>query len=382
MRFLHIADLHIGKTVNEFSMLEDQKYILNQIVELAETEGADAVVIAGDLYDRSVPPAQAVTVLDAFFRALSERGIPVLAVAGNHDSPERLNFASSILEKQGLYLAGIYDGEILHTVLRDEWGPVHFYLLPFVKPAAVNDCLGTDCRDFQEALQAVLSRIPETKERSVMVTHQFVTWAGRMPEQSDSEQALSVGGAETVDVSLFDRFDYTALGHLHRCQKIGNREVWYAGSPLKYSKSETAGKKYALLAEMDAEGKVCTRKLELKPLREMRCIRGPLNELVRPEIAAAQDREDYLFVTLTDEGALIDPMRILRDVYPNTMQIERERLAQTEEEEQQALKELKKLEPMELFERFFTYATRGSALNEEDLAALKEIMEEAKGAGE
>lgn len=384
MRFLHVADLHIGKVVNEFSMLEDQAYILDQIAGLAVERKVDAVVAAGDLYDRSIPPAPAVILLDRFLDKLSAEGIPVIAVSGNHDSPERLNFASSMLEKQGVYLAGIYQGKVREAVLQDQWGDVAFFLLPYLRPSVVNDCLGTGCKSFQEAAEAVLEGLPERKGRRVLVAHQFVAAAGQPPELSDSEMPLSVGGTELVDAALFQGFDYVALGHLHRCQRVGQGPVYYAGSPLKYSKSEVNGRKYALLVEMDGDGRVEVKKEELRPLRDMRCIRGPLKELIREEVAALGNREDYLFVTLTDKGELLDPMRTLRGVYPNTMQAEREtgrRILQDRATDAGPAK-TERPGPVELFRQFYSYAFRGEEMDEEQTAALRKVLDEMGGEAE
>ena len=349
MKFLHTSDLHIGKIVNEFSMLEDQKYILNQILDIAKEKQVDAVLIAGDVYDRSIPPTEAVQLLDEFLTRLLREGIKVLMISGNHDSAERVAFADRILEHQGLYIAGAGAGTITtgagagtittgagagtittgteeghaervkRVVLEDEYGTVEFVLFPFVKPAVVG------AKEAAGAVENVLSALPTTMDlatRRVMVTHFFVTGeGGEQPELSDSETTVQVGGLDNVPASLFGLYDYVALGHIHKPQRIGKGHVYYAGSPLKYSFSEVKGNKSVNLVTLRAKGDIEVEKVPLCPLKEMRVLEGELDELLQIGLADAEGKLDYIQAILTDEVELIDPMSSLRSVYPNTMQI-------------------------------------------------------------
>jgi len=313
MKFLHTGDLHIGKTVNEFSMLEDQKHILEQILDIAVKEHVDAVVIAGDVYDRPIPSTEAVELLDEFLTLLMEKKIPVIMISGNHDSGERVAFADKILEKQGIHIAGGYDGELKRVLFEDEWGNVDFVCMPFVKPAVatVEDMLGRTPMAF------------DLRTRHVLVTHYFVTGEnGEQPELSDAETSVNVGGLDNVSADCFAMFDYVALGHIHKRQRIGAREVWYAGAPLKYSFSEASHVKSVNLVTLEEKGNIRVEKRDLTPLHEMRVIRGELEALISPEVVQAEPADDYIKAILTNEEALIDPIGTLRSVYPNVMQIE------------------------------------------------------------
>lgn len=374
MKFLHTADLHLGKTVNEFSLLEDQKFILQQIAGLARREQADALVIAGDVYDRSVPPAEAVSLLDSFLTKMAGCGIPVLLVSGNHDSPQRLSFAEALLEKQGVYIAGelprAAEGAALRqAVLRDEYGEVVFVLLPFVRPAVVGAVTG------EEAVRRLLEgNLPEKGGRSVLVTHYFVTDAGREPERSDSENTIQIGGIDNVDASCFAAFSYTALGHIHKPQRIGKGEVWYAGAPLAYSFSEAGQEKSVNLVTLGAEGVTQVERLALKPLHPMRKIRGTLEELLRG------GSEDYLQAVLTDERELLDPMARLRSVYPNLMQIVPESREGTAAGAEQETGGLGGRTPQAYFEDFVRFVT-GREPEEEQREAAAGLWRELEEQG-
>ncbi|MDD3204573.1 MAG: exonuclease SbcCD subunit D [Lachnospiraceae bacterium] len=318
MKFLHTGDLHIGKTVNEFSLIEDQRYFLKQIAALAAAEKVDAVVIAGDVYDRSIPSAEAVTVLDEFLSELIALRVPVLMISGNHDSPERVGFADAILEKQGLYIASTPEKGAKKVTLSDAYGTVHFLLMPYVKPAVM------EARNNQEAVEKMLQQFQEpdlSKERNVLVTHYFVTNAGLPPEVSDSETTVNVGGLDNVEAETFRGFDYVALGHIHKPQQIGDRPVYYSGTPIKYSFSEVNQEKGINLITLGEKGCCTVERREIKPLHDMRKITGHLEELIKPEIVSLAEQEDYIQATLLNEEELIDPIGTLRSVYPNTMQL-------------------------------------------------------------
>lgn len=377
MKFLHTADLHIGKRIFELSLIEDQKYILNQIADIAVSERVDAVLIAGDVYDRAVPSTEAVSLLHLFLTGLQEKGIPVIMISGNHDSPERIAFADSILEKQGLYIAGNYQEPLKTVVLEDEYGPVHFVCMPFVKPAV------TGRGNHAEAVEQMLSALPMTMSmhgRYVLLTHYFVTGEhGEAPELSDSETDVNVGGLDNVPVSLFRSFCYVALGHIHKPQHIGSGAVYYSGSPLKYSFSEARGEKCVMVVELNAVGVESVVKYPLKPLREMRCIRGPLAELMNPDIIAQAGggREDYLQVTLTDEEELIDPVGTLRSVYPNVLQLLLERKLMEKEESNESSVCCKRKSTAELFGEFYEML-KGETLDEKRRLVVEEAAEEAE----
>lgn len=382
MKFVHTGDLHIGKAVNGFSMLEDQRYILQQIYELTRMEKADALVIAGDIYDRSIPPAEAVVLLNDFLTDMAGTGIPVFMISGNHDSPERIGFAGRILEQNGIHIAGVYEKRLKRVKVMDEHGEITFVLMPFVKPAAVGG------KSSGEAVAHMLSAEVNEKEgkegqsgigggRKVLVTHYFVTDNGREPELSDGETTIHVGGLDNVEASLFESFDYVALGHIHKSQKIGEREIYYAGAPLAYSFSETGQKKTVNLVELDGKGVAAVKRIPLKPLHEMRKIRGRLEELMKPEIVEAADAEDYIRAELTDEEELIDPIGTLRSVYPNIMQIVLTKNEKREEAGYTSRLEEKRKSIPELFEGFYEMI-RGEKPDKERMKVVKEAAGEAE----
>lgn len=374
MKFLHTADLHIGKKLHERSLIEDQEYILNQIYDIAVQEGVTAVVIAGDIYDRSVPATEAVELLDTFLTKLISAGIYVIMISGNHDSPQRVAFADKILEKQGLYIAGDYNGELKSITLEDEEGPVTFVCMPFVKPAVVG------CSTLAEAVEQMLSRHPmvmSLNHRYVLVTHYFVVGEhGEEPELSDSETDLNVGGLDCVPASLFSTFSYVALGHIHKPQRVGGRNIYYSGSPLKYSFGEAKSDKTVNIVELTGR-EVKVEKVILKPLHEMRCIKGRLEELICKEVVElnAEDREDYLQVTLTDTEELIDPIGTLRSVYPNVLQLLMEKNYVTDKDGYVSkINSVKKNIP-ELFAEFYEML-KGENPDEKRMQIVEEIAQE------
>lgn len=381
MRLLHTGDLHIGKMLHEFSLLEDQREILGQISRIAEEEKADGVILAGDLYDRTIPAKEAVLVFDEFLTGLIDAGRLVFAVNGNHDSGERLSFASALLEKRGLYIAGRFEGGLKKIVCTDEYGTVNVYLMPFVKPAQIKEWAGWEGDGFfyQQEAEAILGTAQiDTSERNVLVAHHFVTDCGREPELSDSDSRVQVGGTDQVEAALFSDFDYTALGHIHRSQQIGERAVYYAGSPLKYSFSEAGQEKSVLLIDLKEKGNITVTKRPLTPLHDMRRIRGRLQELIREEVVCAADREDYLSVTLTDKDELLEPIQTLRSVYPNVMQLIIEKDEGSEERSFSAVGDIRKKSSLELFSEFYEQV-RGEKPDEERLCVVREALEEIEG---
>ena len=320
MKFLHLADLHLGKRVNGFSMLEDQAHILRQILAILDDEQPDGVLIAGDVYDKSVPSVEAVELLDGFLTELRARGVPVLLISGNHDSPERLAFGGRVMDSCGIHISPVYDGALAPVTLQDAFGPVHVWLLPFVKPAHVRRWFpDADIESYTDAMaEAVAHMDIDTAARNVLVTHQFVTGGTR----SGSEE-LSVGGTDNVDSGVFAPFDYVALGHLHGAQHIGRETIRYCGTPLKYSFSEARQHKSVTVVTLGEKGDVQVRTVALTPLRELREIRGSYDELTaRSFYEHTTYRSDYLHLILTDEQDVFDAMSRLRTIYPYLMTLD------------------------------------------------------------
>lgn len=317
MKFLHIADLHIGKRVNEFSMIEDQRYILNEILKIIDAENVDAVLMAGDIYDKAVPSAEAVQLFDTFLTSLVKKGIKIFAVSGNHDSAERIAFASQIMKDSGVYMSPVYDGKVAPVKLTDEFGEINVYLLPFVKPIHVRSCFddAEEIHSYDDAVKFAVEKMNvDSDERNIIVAHQFVTGA----ERCDSEE-VSVGGLDDIEYHAFDNFDYAALGHIHGAQHIGRDEVRYSGTPLKYSFSEVKHKKSVSIVEMKEKGSVEITTVPLVPLHDMREIRGTYAEICNRENYVGTDQEDYMHITLTDEEDVPDAIAKLRAIYPNIM---------------------------------------------------------------
>ncbi|HKM03542.1 MAG TPA: exonuclease SbcCD subunit D [Lachnospiraceae bacterium] len=376
MKFIHTGDLHIGKTINDFNLLKDQKFILDQMIKIAKEEKVDAFVIAGDIYDRSIPSAEAVVLLDEFLSTLQKEDIKVFMISGNHDSPERISFGKKILEKQGLFIQGIYEEPAImnEVICKDEFGQVSFFFMPFVKPAVLN------CKTSDEMIKFILEHNCTTREtdiRKVLISHFFVTNNGKEPELSDSETTIHVGGLDNVEASNFKDFDYVALGHIHKPQQIGEGPIYYAGSPLKFSFSEVNQCKSVNIVELRKKGEVIVKKRELIPLHEMRKIKGLLDDLIKPEITLSQNCNDYLQITLINEEELLDPIGVLRNEYPNVMQL---LLAKNEsvlegDYQNKILKRSKS--PYELFEDFYEIV-RDKPMDDKRRSQVMEAMKEAE----
>lgn len=322
MKFLHMADLHLGKNVNDFSMIEDQKYILNEITEYIARENVDAVILAGDIFDRTVPSEEAVKVFDGFITAMASMDKMVFAVSGNHDSDERLNYGSRLFESNNVYIAGRYDGEIRCIDIEDEHGPLHVWLMPYVKASRVAHYFPDAKIDsYDAAFRTAISKCSvNTDERNLIVIHQFVTGgsSAHEPELAGSEtMVLNVGLIDRVSADCFDDFDYVAMGHIHSGQAVGRETCRYSGSLLKYSLNhrEVAGTKTIPVITMGEKGDTDVELVAIRPLRDIRHIRGHLKEL----ISSAEDTDDYIYATLTDEDTQFDAMARLREVYPHVM---------------------------------------------------------------
>lgn len=379
MKFLHLADLHLGKRVNGFSMLEDQAHILRQILAILDDEQPDGVLIAGDVYDKSVPSVEAVGLLDGFLTELRARGVPVLLISGNHDSPERLAFGGRVMDSCGIHISPVYDGALAPVTLQDAFGPVHVWLLPFVKPAHVRRWFpDADIESYTDAVaEAVAHMDIDTAARNVLVTHQFVTGGAR----SGSEE-LSVGGTDNVDSGVFAPFDYVALGHLHGAQHIGRETIRYAGSPLKYSFSEASQHKSVTVVTLGEKGDVQVRTVALTPLRELREIRGSYDELTaRSFYEHTTYRSDYLHLILTDEQDVFDAMSRLRTIYPYLMTLDYDNARTRAAGGMSVPAETERRTPLELFEALYTRQNHQpmSEVQREYIAQLMEQIMEVQG---
>ena len=330
MKIVHTGDWHIGKIVNEYSMIEEQKYYLDKLVELLREKEAEALIISGDIYDRSVPPAEAVELLDTILsKIILELKIPVLAIGGNHDSAERLSFGNKLLRDKGLYIEGNFNGEVKKVTLKDNDGSVNFYLLPYIDPAQARILYeNPEIKTHDDMMREIVSRIYESldiDERNILIAHGYVSYSYEDKEHRgglevcDSERPLSIGGTDIVDGSIFEKFDYVALGHIHGPQKVGSNKIRYSGSLLKYSISEWKQKKSIPVIDINKDKNLKVELIEIKPLRDLRVIRGPIDELLNRENHQGTNLNDYVFAEITDEGEILDAISKLRAVFPNIM---------------------------------------------------------------
>ena len=377
MKILHLADLHLGKRVNEFSMLEDQRYILNQILDIVEEEAVEVVMICGDVYDKGIPPVDAIELLDDFLWKLAEKDCRTLMISGNHDSGDRLGFGKHLFQNSNLFIVSQFSGEIEKITIPCGNLPVNFYMLPFVKPVIVNQSLGIHTQSYQECLRYLIEHTKiDPEEMNLLMAHQFVTAGKENPELSDSETS-SLGGIDNVDYRIFDPFDYVALGHIHKPQAMGRPQVRYSGSILKYSFSEIRKEKEVVLLHIEENKKMEMSFRKLKPLRDMREIKGTIRQLMEGEIRLG-NQEDYMQVTLTDEEEILDAIGKVRTVFPNVMQIclENRRYAKQQQiraEEQDILHQ----DPLQLFAEFYKMQNN-IELEEEEAEKIKTIFEEVR----
>lgn len=371
MKLLHLSDLHLGKRVNGFSMLEDQRVILTQIVDLAEEEKVDAVLLAGDLYDKPVPPAEAVTLLDGFLTRLSGGGIPVFAISGNHDSPERLAFATRLLAGEGIHLTAQYQGPQSPFLLQDEYGDVAIYALPYLKPALVRHWNPeADILSYEEAVSYALGQWAVDKtRRNVLLAHQFVT--GGVTCESEER---SVGGVDQIPAHLFAAFDYVALGHLHGPQSVGRPTLRYSGSPLKYSFSECGHEKSVTLVTLKEKGQVEIQALPLTLCRDLREIRGTYEEVTAKSFYQGTNREDYLHVILTDEEDVPEAMGKLRTIYPNLMKLSYDNRRTQGVAEVTGAERPEEKTPLELFQDFYQLQNNQPMAPQQE-ALVRQLME-------
>ena len=373
MKIIHLADLHIGKRVNEFSMIDDQKYILNQILEIIDKEKPDALIIAGDVYDKQVPSIEAVELLDSFISDISKRKTTTFIISGNHDSAERLAFGSTLMAMGKIYISPVYNGKISKYTLKNDFGSANFYLLPFVKPSHVKRFFpDKKIESYTDTIKVVVDNLKlDTSEINILIAHQFVTGASR----TESEE-ISVGGLDNVDASVFEDFDYVALGHIHRPQKIGTKRIRYCGTPLKYSFSEVNDTKSVSIIEINSKEDFNLRTIPLIPKRDMRKIRGTYEELTTKNSYENTNTDDYIHVTLTDEFNVADAIQKLRVIYKNIMKLEYDNI-RTRESRKINLDNMviENKNPLEIFSEFYKLQNN-KEMNDEQKEIIKKIMEE------
>ena len=371
LRFAHLSDLHLGKRVCEFSMLEDQRYILEQILALLDETPVDGVLLAGDLYDKPVPPAEAVRLLDWFLTQLAARHLPVFAISGNHDSADRVAFGSALLADSRVYVSPVFTGAPQPIPLQDTHGTVDVYLLPFLKPAMVRHVWPDEpIESYNDALACVLDHCsPDPARRSVLVAHQFVAGAA----SCESEEP-SVGGIDWVDAALFDKFDYVALGHLHSPQKVGQDTLRYCGTPLKYSFSEASQHKSVTFVELGEKGSVTIAAEPLVPRHDLRELRGSYMELTDRRSYAGTATDDYLHITLTDEQDVPDALARLRVIYPNLMRLDYDNLRTRTQADLDAPAQTEQKTPLEHFAAFYALQNN-QPLSAEQAAFCQQLIE-------
>lgn len=378
MRFLHLSDLHLGKRVNEFSMLEDQAYILKEILNIIDEQKVEAVLIAGDIYDKVIPSAEAVRLLDDFLTRIAARELPVFLISGNHDSAERVAFGSRLMSSRQIYLSPVFESDVEPITISDRYGEINIYMLPFVKPSLVKRVYPEEeIITYQDAVNAAVQHMQiDTDKRNILLAHQFVTGAARC----DSEE-LSVGGLDDVDASIFDGFDYVALGHLHGPQKIGKETVRYSGTPLKYSFSEANQKKAAVIVDVEEKGKINIQQIPLVPKHDMREIRGTYMEVTALVFYKDMKTDDYLHITLTDEEDIPDAIGKLRTIYPNIMKLSYDNLRTRAAVTVRGTAEVEEKSPMELLKEFYELQNNQPMTDEQEEIArgmMEEIWEDER----
>ena len=373
MKFIHLSDLHLGIRVNDFSMSEDQRYILDRILDIIDSEAPDGIIIAGDIYDKSMPPAEAVAMFDDFISSIAERKIKTFIISGNHDSAERIAFGSRIMNAGGIYLSPVYNGDIKPVVMEDEYGSVNIYMLPFVRPSAVREFYPDDDTDsYSSAVETAVKHMnADFSQRNIIITHQFVTGAVR----SDSED-ISVGGTDNVSADIFADFDYTALGHIHKPQNIGSERIRYCGTPLKYSFSEAKQDKSVTVIELGKKGDVNVRTVKLIPLRDMTELKGSYEELMKKSFYEGTGyTENYVHITLTDENDIPDAVSKLRLVYHRLMKMDYDNARTKKQSIIEGMTSAREADPEKLFGEFFE-SQNNVPMNDEQAAFVSGIIKE------
>ena len=372
MKIMHLSDLHLGKRVNEFSMIEDQNYILNEIINIIDEQKPKVIILAGDIYDKPIPPAEAVELFDDFLYKLSKRNLYVFIISGNHDSAERIAFGSRLFDKSGIYLSPVYNGKILPISVDDECGDINFYMLPFIKPVHIRRFFpDASISTYTDALNTVITdmNIDSTK-RNILITHQFVTGSSR----TESED-VSVGGSDNVDAYIFKDFDYVALGHIHRSQSCGSEYIRYCGTPLKYSFSESKDTKSITVIDIKEKGDIKLDFIPLTPLRDMVEIKGSYNELMLKSFYENTSlTNDYIHITLTDEDDIPDVITKLRVIYKNIMKLDYDNQRTRKSSEINLINAVDSMSPLELFDTFYEIQN-GNHLSDAQRAFLENIIE-------
>lgn len=356
MKLIHLSDLHLGKRLNEFSLIEDQEFILREIYSIISEEHPDMIVIAGDIYDKPVPSAEAVRLFDDFLTKAAEQTEHIFVISGNHDSAERIAFGSHIMEKSGIHMSPVYDGTIVPTILSDEYGELGVYMLPFIKPVSVRRFFpDAEIVSYTDAVNTAVDAMDaDFTRRNIIITHQFVTGA----QKSDSEE-VSVGGTDNVDSSAFDGFDYVALGHIHSPQNVGSERIRYCGTPLKYSFSEASQQKSVTVVELRKKGDMTVRTVPVEPLHDMRIVKGSFEYICSKECSSAGNTNDYIHAVLTDEEDIPEAMGRLRSVYPNIMSLEYDNRRTRSSHGSIETADADNRQPIELFEEFYKLSNGG-----------------------
>ena len=372
MKFVHLSDLHLGKRVNEYSMLEDQEYILTKIINIIDDEKPAGVIIAGDVYDKSIPSAEAVQMFDDFLTRLAKRNLQVFIISGNHDSPERMSFGSRLMDQSGIHISQVYSGKIEPFALKDEHGIINVYMLPFVKPAHVKRFSDESIESYTDAIRVAVAEMNiDQSARNLLITHQFVTGATR----SESED-ISVGGSDNVDVSVFDGFDYVALGHIHSPQNCTSERVRYCGTPLKYSFSEAKDNKSVTVVEIAEKGSLSVETVALVPMRDMVEIKGRYNEIMlKSYYENTSYQEDYIHITLTDEEDIVDAIGKLRTVYHNLMKLDYDNKRTRSVAQVDGAVDVETKTPIELFSDFYELQNN-QPMSDEQKAFVEDLIEQ------
>ena len=373
MKLIHTSDLHLGKRVYEYSMLEDQEFILKRIIHIVDSEKPDGIIIAGDIYDKSIPSAEAVQLFDDFLVQLAKRRLEVFVISGNHDSPERIAFGARLMDVSGIHMSPVYDGEVSPFTLTDAYGPVRIFMLPFLKPPQVRRFYGEGISGYTDAVRAAISGMTiDPAERNVLITHQFVTGAQR----SESEE-ISVGGTDNVDAYVFEPFDYVALGHIHSPQNCGSEKIRYCGTPLKYSFSEAKDQKSLTVVELREKGSVSCRTIPLTPKRELVELKGTYEELtLKAFYENTTWQEDYTHITLTDEEDIPDAIGKLRTVYHRLMKLDYDNRRTRANQEIGGAESVEAKTPFELFSEFYELQNN-QPMSDEQSEYMREMISAA-----
>ena len=375
MKFMHLGDLHIGKRVNDFLMLNDQEYVLEQIINIIKEENIDGVLIAGDVYDKQVPALEAINLFDDFLTLIANMNVKVFIISGNHDSAERLSFAGRLIEKSGVYIAPMFEGNVTKHTVKDEYGDIDIYMMPYVKPIHVKKYYpDSEIDNYNDALKCVMESVEvDENNRNIIIAHQFVTGA----TVCESEE-LSIGGLENIDASIFDKFDYVALGHIHGAQKVQRDTLRYSGTPLKYSFSEINHKKSVTIVDIkdkkDSKVDISINLKELKPLHDMRKIKGTYDEITLKDNYINTDTRDYLHIVLTDEEDIPDAIGKLRAIYPNIMKLEYDNSRTRSNNKIDVINDIEEKSPLELFKELYELQNN-QEVSEEQEKYLMDIFE-------